>query len=84
MPRSVYQVFRCDELEFTLNTTGSRASEFATKYPACLGAEPSAVIPVRAGLGSEEEAASALRLSFGASLWTSLMIHAIGVEYYVS
>ncbi|KAG8853049.1 hypothetical protein FRB96_008427 [Tulasnella sp. 330] len=79
-----YTVFRCDELEFTLKQFNV-SDTFSTKYPTCQGAPAWSVVPVKATLpGSPEEIGSALRLSFGSACWLALMIHAIGVEYYIN
>lgn len=62
-------------------------TSFAAKYPACQGVSTTAtrnVVPVLASFGSDEEVASALRLFFGSSLWLALLIHTLGIEYYVS
>ncbi|KAG9033136.1 hypothetical protein FRB95_000554 [Tulasnella sp. JGI-2019a] len=79
-----YTVFRCDEVEFTLNE-GNMSNVFSTKYPSCQGVAATSVVPVRADIGGTiEEIGSALRLSFGAALWLALTLHAIGVEYYIN
>lgn len=80
----MFQLFRCDELEFTMRE-GNVSDVFSSKYPICRGATAGSVAPVHADIrGTADEVGSALRLSFGAGLWLALMIHAIGVEYYVS
>lgn len=54
---------------------------FLNKYPAC---GPDSAVPVKAAFTSREGAASALRLTFGPSMWLALIFHAIATEYYVS
>lgn len=77
------QVFRCDELEFTMATMNG-TERFLSQYgPVCQAGGPAAVVPVLAHWGFYEQIASALRWSFGGSLWFSLMLHVLGVEYYV-
>ncbi|KAG9033699.1 hypothetical protein FRB95_014488 [Tulasnella sp. JGI-2019a] len=87
-----YVVFRCDELDFTMTMgealTNVTRIPLEDKYPACGGNISSwstTVVPVRSAYtGGYEELASALRLTFGASLWICLTIHAIGVECYLN
>jgi hypothetical protein len=58
-------------------------------YPECVpfvkGASPNQYAVVHAGsYGRPEQVAAALDITFGMTLWLALMIHAIGVEIYVS
>lgn len=57
-------------------------------YPACVPflngqSDPHAVVQV-GGVGRPEQIAASLDISFGMSLWLALMLHAIGIEIYVS
>ncbi|KAG9008004.1 hypothetical protein FRB93_007023 [Tulasnella sp. JGI-2019a] len=84
-----YVVFRCDELDFTMALGAARRNvsvlSLEAKYPACQGTRALAVVPVLSAFrGSYEEVASVLRLSFGASMWLALVLHAVGVEFYLN
>lgn len=75
-----YKALPCDELATFYNTTEALVST----YPGCHSLNNTA--PVKADLveGSEENIAAALNLTFGMGLWLALVLHAIGIEVYVS
>lgn len=87
-----FTVWECDEVKYTLDQYGLPAGYFAAFYPSCLDETVPALgykgwVPVRAALGGTagpEMIASAIRWSFSGTLFWGLVLHAIGVEIYVS
>jgi hypothetical protein len=81
-----YAAWSCAKIESALPSS----SMLLSQYPACAsyvnGSNPNAVAPVLANLDGETgvNAGAALNLSFGMGLWLSVVLHAIGVEIYVS
>jgi hypothetical protein len=58
-------------------------------YPECVpfikGTSPNQYAIVHAGTyGRPEQVAAVLEMTFGMSMWLALMLHAVGVEIYVS
>lgn len=70
------QVWTCDELHFLMGNM----TEVLQRYPSCT---QSSVAPVPASLESAETVGSALRISFGASTWLAIALHAVLAEVYV-
>ncbi|KAG9033708.1 hypothetical protein FRB95_014497 [Tulasnella sp. JGI-2019a] len=87
-----YVIFRCNKLDFVMGMgeglKNTSHIPLELKYPACgdtLSSWPTTVVPVRSTFtGGYEELASALRLTFGASMWMCLTLHAVGVECYLN
>jgi hypothetical protein len=81
-----YAVWSCAKIATAL----SDPSQLQQMYPTCesylSGSNSEEVAIVRANLNgmSGAEAGAALGTSFGMALWLSVVIHAIGVEVYVS
>jgi hypothetical protein len=81
-----YTVWSCAKIESAL----PKASLLSKLYPACEpyidGSNLNEVAIVKANLDGETgaNAGAALGMSFGMALWLATVIHAIGVEVYVS
>jgi hypothetical protein len=81
-----YAVWPCAKIESTLPSP----SLLLKMYPACEpyanGSNLDEVAAVKANLDGETgvNAGASLNVSFGMALWLSVVIHAIGVEIYVS
>src|SRR5690606_13221205 len=76
-----WEVWPCGQLEDLVRNDDMTKERSLEKYPACRdGGDTMA----RAGNYGIEWVASALRLSFGTSLWIAMLLHALGVEIYVS
>jgi len=73
-------VWRCDELAFTIRGT----ERFNATYPECSAPGSSGVTAVPVQWDQIERIGSALRFTFGGSLWLAAIIHILGVEVYVS
>ena len=77
----------CEQLDFIFE--GNRTATLA-QFPHCaafytgenLGQH--ALVEANINGGSAANAAAALGIGFGPSLWLSLAIHAVGIEIYVS
>lgn len=81
-----YTVQPCDKLGYILiNPVGLR-----NLYPACAGyvngTDPDGVALVKVNYYAYDPAqiASALGIGFGTCIWLAILIHAVGVEIYVS
>lgn len=85
--RSYWAPRPCAQLAYIHH--GDRAPTL-TAHPACApyfaGTEPGAVALVRASMseGGGEAVGVALGMGFGMALWLALVVHAVGVEVYVS
>jgi hypothetical protein len=81
-----YSVWSCAKIESAL----PNASLLPKMYPACEpyinGSNLNEVAIVKANLDGETgvNAGTALSMSFGMAVWLATVIHAIGVEVYVS
>lgn len=81
-----FAVWPCAKIESTLPDT----SMLLSNYPGCAayvdGTNVNELAIVKADLGGDTgaNAGAALSMSFGMALWLSTVIHAIGVEVYVS
>lgn len=83
-----YAVWPCAKIEFTL----SDPSTLVSAYPSCAeyanSTNPSAVSLVAASLGRKDSTAATvgagLGVPFGMALWLAFLMHAVGVEIYVS
>lgn len=79
-------VWPCAKIESAL----SHSSMLISDYPACIayanGTDPNGLAVVLANLDGETgvNAGAALNMSFGMALWLSVVLHAIGIEVYVS
>jgi hypothetical protein len=79
-------VWPCAKIESTL----SNPSTLLSSYPECAayvsGTNPNGFAVVKARLSGPESAnaGAALNVPFGMALWLAVVIHAIGVEVYVS
>lgn len=75
-----YKAYQCDKVASFYDTN----KDLLAAYPAC--SSSSAWVAVKADMNgtSGVNAAAALNLSFGMSVWLALALHAIGVELYVS
>lgn len=71
-----YSVWTCDELHFLMGNM----TDVLQRYPSCIH---SSVAPVPASFESVETAGSALRISFGASTWLAIALHAVLAEVYI-
>lgn len=78
------QLWRCDELIHLVNSVSVVSSD----YPLCtqVGVDPSTVyVAVLAKTGAGDlHFASVVRVVFGMALWIGILIHALGIEVYVS
>jgi hypothetical protein len=81
-----YAAWSCAKIESALPSP----TLLLEMYPACAsyanGTNPAEVAIVLANLDGETgvNAGAALNMSFGMALWLSVVVHAIGVEIYVS
>lgn len=81
-----FSVWSCAKIESTF----AEKLMLLPNYPECAayvnGTNPNQLAIVQANLGGETgaNAGAALSMSFGMALWLSTIIHAIGVEVYVS
>jgi hypothetical protein len=81
-----YVVWSCTKIVTAL----SDPSQLLQMYPACesylnrTNLEEVAIVKANLDGASGAEAGAALGESFGMALWLSVVIHAIGVEVYVS
>jgi hypothetical protein len=78
----------CSKIVGIMTTYGIPGQAARGLYPACVPflngqSDPHAVVQV-GGVGRPEQIAASLDISFGMSLWLALMLHAIGIEIYVS
>lgn len=83
-----YYAYRpCVQVDYTLGQNQTRAL-----YPACepfyTGQNPDQFVLIPARIGTEgtnaATAAAALGETFGAAFWLAFVLHAVGVEIYVS
>jgi hypothetical protein len=79
----------CSKIAGIFQNYGIPSAALPGFYPECIpfvsSASPNQYAIVRAGnYGRPEQSAAALDALFGMTLWIALMIHAIGVEVYVS
>lgn len=83
-----YAVWRCDEILATLATAEFHPGAI-NEYPYSLcgapGINPEQVhIAVRAAINRDAlNYASAVRVVFGMALWFGILIHVVGVEFYI-
>lgn len=81
-----FSVWTCAKIEATLPTPAL----LMPLYPACIayanGTDPNAVAVVQANLNGVTgvNAGTALDMTFGMAMWLALLLHAVGVEIYVS
>jgi hypothetical protein len=79
-------VWPCAKIESTL----ANRSTLLSSYPDCAayvdGSDPDQLAIVKANIGGDgpANAGAALNTAFGMALWLAVVIHAIGVEVYVS
>lgn len=81
-----YATMPCGKVDFILNdekTTVQRYPECAAYYD---GSKPDqyAIVPANMSGLDGAQAGAALLLCAGASIWLALVLHAVGVEIYVS
>lgn len=80
-----WAVRQCAQVDYTLGENATRAD-----YPDCeafySGEDPNKVTLVKASMsgGSAMTAGAALGVSFGPAIWLAFVLHAIGIEVYVS
>ncbi|KAF8761198.1 hypothetical protein RHS01_00302 [Rhizoctonia solani] len=75
------KVWSCDEILYTIDNNSTRLMEM---FPACSsGSLESVHVAVSAVWTEAINIGSALRLTFGPSLWIASLVHAIGVEIYI-
>jgi hypothetical protein len=81
-----YVVWSCAKIATALSDPSQLLQMYPTCEPYLNGTNLGEVAIVKANLDgtSGAEAGAALGLSFGMALWLSVVIHAIGVEVYVS
>lgn len=81
-----YNIWPCAKLDYVLESANATLS----KYPSCAGfydgsnIDAQAMVKADMDNGGPEGIGAALGLSFGLSSWLAFVIHAIGVEFYVS
>lgn len=82
-----YYSMSCAKVAYILDDSNVMLST----YPACdeslSGTDPDQYVAVRANLSDATnavEAAAILEMTFGAAAWLAFIIHAFGVELYVS
>jgi hypothetical protein len=77
------QTWRCDEVLFVLDTTDATDTE---PYNQCFAADDpvSLHVAIQAAVNGDHLGyASSVRATFGMALWLAIVIHIIGIEYYV-
>ncbi|KDN41394.1 hypothetical protein RSAG8_07509, partial [Rhizoctonia solani AG-8 WAC10335] len=75
-----YTLWNCAEVLYALDHNSTQLTEF---YPICTGDLESIPVPVPAVWTIGLTIGSALRASFGPSVWIGLILHAVGVEIYI-
>ena len=82
------QVWRCDEVLVALASTHPPIDSTQEPYVLCTGPNVNTVelhIPVLAVTNRDNlNFASTVRVTFGMGLWIGMLLHIIGVEFYVS
>jgi len=73
-------IWYCEEADFTLGDH----QVFIAEFPQCATLGPSGLILVSADYSNRLHYASALRSTFGISLWLALVLHVFGAEVYIS
>lgn len=53
-------------------------------YPSCTSADDWAAVKADMNGGTAENSGAALYVSFGIGLWIAMVLHAVGIEVYVS
>jgi hypothetical protein len=82
-----YAVWRCDEIVVALQSTFPPTPITEQPYVQCI--EPgvnqeNTFIPVLAAVKKDTiNFASSVRVTFGMALWIAMLVHVIGVEYYI-
>lgn len=78
----------CSKIVGIMTTYGFPSQAARGLYPACIpflnGQGDLYAVVQAGGAGRPEQIAASLDISFGMSLWLALMIHAVGIEFYVS
>jgi hypothetical protein len=79
-------VWPCPKIESALPHPSMLISDYPTCTAYANGTDPNGLAVVLANLTGETgvNAGAALNLSFGMALWLSVVLHAIGIEVYVS
>lgn len=80
-----FSVRSCAQLNSIFNSQSHLLEAFPDCTEFCSGEDVNKNVIVPADMnGNDATGASAIGVSFGAALWLSLAIHAIGIEIYVS
>jgi hypothetical protein len=81
-----HTVWSCAKIESALPSPSMLLEMYPTCAPYADGSNPDELAIVLANLDGDTgvNAGAALNMSFGMALWLSVVIHAIGVEIYVS
>jgi hypothetical protein len=77
-----YSVWRCDEIMSVMTD----AETLSATYPQCVQTEnPENInVAVHAATGADQLSfASSVRATFGMALWLAMLIHLIGMEFYI-
>jgi len=75
-----YTIWFCSEAEYTLGDSEA----FLVEFPECKSSGPDTLIIVSSDYTNPLHYASALRNTFGMSLWLALVLHVFGTEIYIS
>jgi hypothetical protein len=86
---SYYYAMSCKRISGVMMSFGIPAELVATMYPSCQaffnGTNPTEYVAVQASInGRPEQVTAVLDITFGMSIWFAFLIHAIGIEIYVS
>jgi hypothetical protein len=86
---SYYYAMPCSKITAILTSFGAPEKAVASLYPPCIsflnGTAPNQYAVVHANQnGNPEEVAASLDMAFGMTLWLALLLHAVGIEIYVS
>lgn len=87
IPHTFYTVQACAKLLYAAH---ANASLVYAQFPACMPANAAmtvdahVVVPALFKGGSTATVLSALDLSFGTAAWLALVLHAVGVEFYLA
>ena len=86
---SYYYAMPCQKINAIMTSFGMPTKLVLTMYPTCEsalnGTNPNqhAVVPANI-VGGPEQAAALLDITFGMSIWMAFVLHAVGIEVYVS
>ncbi|CZR68853.1 uncharacterized protein PAC_18753 [Phialocephala subalpina] len=85
---SCYQIQTCGEVAFIFSGSCSQPQTFPPPtlkmYPQCVNGTENTVVAVNANMnGMPEQVGAGLGLSFGMGLWFAILVHALGIEWFL-